>query len=128
MRRAARVIPMALVVLAARTVAAQSPVEATTLDRLVGEWRGTLVLDNSSPEVAFRFERTDSAAFAGAVFMDGGKVGPMEACTLHGDTATFNVGRLKMTGIVGATEMATSTVVYNGSIRRYTMRKVSVQR
>ena len=90
---------------------------------LKGEWSGTLVLDNSSPQVRLEFEQADSV-LTGKVYTDGDLMGAMEKLTVHGDTVHFNVGRLDFTGVVSGNRMSVDLIVYNGTTRHLRLTKV----
>jgi enterochelin esterase-like enzyme len=98
---------------------AQSPGPRRTV---IGEWTGTLVLDNSSPRVSLVFDSADSA-LVGKVYSDGGLLGSMEELSLKGDTVHFKVDRLDFTGRVGGVTMTVDLIVYNGTHRTLTLKK-----
>src|SRR5215831_3072214 len=108
--------------LSATIVAASSAQPAGARRALLGEWTGTLVLDNSSPRLALVFEGGDSA-FAGKAYSDGSLVGPMDELSLKGDTVHFKVDRLDFTGRISGTTMAVDLIVYNGTHRALTLKK-----
>jgi hypothetical protein len=101
--------------------------DALTPKQLNGEWRGTLVLDNSSPQLALEFSVTDST-FAGKVWADGDLMGPMEGGTLDHNRVHFKVGRFDFTGVVTGGRMKVDLIVYNGSTRTFSATKVAAAR
>jgi hypothetical protein len=105
-------------------VSAASPMAQTTDIRkaLVGEWSGTLALDNSAPRITLVFENADST-LSGKAYSDGSMFGPMENLSLKGDTVHFNVDRLDFTGTIAGAIMKVDLIVYNGSHRALTLRK-----
>jgi enterochelin esterase family protein len=108
--------------LSATIVAASSAQPGRPRDALLGEWTGTLVLDNSSPRLALVFEGGDST-LAGKAYSDGSLVGPMDELSLRGDTVHFKVDRLDFTGRLSGTTMTVDLIVYNGTHRSLTLKK-----
>jgi len=107
---------------------AQAAPSATTRGCLNGEWTGTLVLDNSSPQLSFVFQLSDSG-FAGKVSADGSRFGEMDGGTLSGNTVHFKVDRYEFTGTVKGASMKVDMVMWNGSTRTFTVTKTrEVQR
>ena len=107
---------------------AQAATRATTRGCLNGEWTGTLVLDNGSPQLRFVFQLSDSG-FAGTVSADGSRVGEMEGGTLSGNTVHFKVDRYEFTGTVKGASMKVDMVMWNGTTRTFTVTKTrAVQR
>lgn len=90
---------------------------------LNGEWTGTLVLDNSSPQLSLVFAITDSG-FGGKVFADGSLFGPMENGSLNGSTVHFKVGRFDFTGVVTGSRMKVDLIVFNGTTKTLTLTRV----
>jgi hypothetical protein len=105
----------------ASAATAQIPLTPAQLN---GDWRGTLVLDNSSPQLVLEFNVTDST-FAGKVYADGDLMGPMEQGSRDGNRVHFKVGRFDFTGVVTGARMKIDLIVYNGSTRTFTATKVS---
>ena len=103
---------------------AQTPITPAQLN---GEWRATLVLDNSSPQLVLEFNVTDST-FAGKVYADGDLMGPMEQGSRDGNRVHFKVGRFDFTGVVTSGRMKIDLIVYNGSTRTFTATKTSAAR
>lgn len=101
--------------------------DTLTPKQLNGEWRGTLVLDNSSPQLVLEFSVTDST-FAGKVWADGDLMGAMESGTRDRNRVHFKVGRFDFTGVVTAGRMKLDLIVYNGSTRSFTATKVAAAR
>jgi hypothetical protein len=100
----------------------------TTRGCVNGEWTGTLVLDNSSPQVSFLFQLSDSG-FAGKVSADGSPFGEMAGGTLSGNTVHFKVDRYEFTGTVKGASMKVEMVMWNGTTRTFTVTKTrAVQR
>lgn len=89
---------------------------------VIGEWTGTLVLDNSSPRVTLLFENEDTL-LTGKIYSDGSSLGPMEGLSLKGDTVHFTVDRLDFTGRVSGPTMTVDLIVYNGTHRSLTLKK-----
>lgn len=114
---------IALAVAVAAQVASAQTTPAVPRSAVNGEWTGTLVLDNSSPQLSVVFAITDSA-FGGKVYLDGGLFGSMEEGSLNGSTVHFKVDRLDFTGVVSGTRMKVVVIVYNGSTRNFTLTKV----
>lgn len=106
---------------------AASAQDALTPRQLNGEWRGTLVLDNSSPQIVLGFSITDST-FAGKVWADGDFMGAMEDGTRDQNRVHFKVGRFEFTGVVTGGRMKIDLIVYNGSTRSFTATKVAAAR
>jgi hypothetical protein len=100
---------------------AQTPLRPAQLN---GEWRGTLALDNSSPQLVLEFNVTDST-FAGKVYADGDLMGPMDQGSRDGNRVHFKVGRFDFTGVVTGARMKIDLIVYNGSTRTFTATRVS---
>ena len=98
--------------------------DVVTPKQLNGEWRGTLVLDNSSPQLVLAFNVTDST-FAGKVYADGDVMGPMEDGTREKNRVHFKIGRFDFTGVVTGTRMKIDLIVFNGTTRSFTATKVS---
>jgi hypothetical protein len=106
----------------------QAATGTTTRGCLNGEWTGTLVLDNSSPQLSFVFQLSDSA-FAGMVSADGSRVGEMDGGTLSANTVHFKVDRYEFTGTVKGASMKIDMVMWNGTTRTFTVTKTrAVQR
>ena len=83
---------------------------------LNGEWTGSLVLDNSRPDIAVVFEANDST-LAGRVYADGKLFGPMEGLSLADSVVHFKANGLDFTARVRGVVMAVDLIVYNGSHR-----------
>ena len=98
---------------------AQRSVSRAELD---GEWTGPIALDAGTQMLALVFRATDST-LAGAVFSDGAKFGEMENPSLSGNTVHFKLDRLDFSGVIEATTMKVSLIVYNGSTRHLTLKK-----
>jgi hypothetical protein len=98
---------------------AQRSVSQAELD---GEWTGPIALDAGTQMLALVFRATDST-LAGTVFSDGAKFGEMENPSLSGNTVHFKLDRLDFTGVIEATTMKVSLIVYNGSTRHLTLKK-----
>jgi enterochelin esterase family protein len=113
-----RIVAALTVTIAAASNAQPTPVRGA----LLGEWTGTLVLDNSSPRLALVFEGGDSS-LAGKAYSDGSLVGPMDDLSLKGDTVHFKVDRLDFTGRINGTTMTVDLIVYNGTHRALTLKK-----
>ena len=62
---------------------AHSHAQTSPRRTLAGEWTGTLILDNSRPQLALMFDVTDSS-LAGTVYSDGDLFGSMEGLSLRG--------------------------------------------
>ena len=62
---------------------AHSHAQTSPRHTLAGEWTGTLILDNSRPQLALMFDVTDSS-LAGTVYSDGDLFGSMEGLSLRG--------------------------------------------
>jgi len=101
---------------------AQEPQQLTP-KQLNGEWTGTLVLDNSSPQLALVFEVKDSTSFSGKVYNDGEVMGEMEDGRITGNRVHFKLGQLDFTGTVNGPKMQVDLIVYNGSLRKLTLTK-----
>jgi hypothetical protein len=106
------------------TVAAAQP---AAFRALIGEWTGTLVLDNSSPRVALVFDAEDTL-LTGKVYSDASLLGPMEGLSLKRDTVHFKVDRLDFTGRINGPTMTVDLIVYNGSHRALTLKKTPEMR
>lgn len=98
---------------------AQRSVSRAELD---GEWTGPIALDAGTQMLALVFRATDST-LAGTVFSDGAKFGEMDNPSLSGNTVHFKLDRLDFTGVIEATTMKVSLIVYNGSTRHLTLKK-----
>jgi enterochelin esterase family protein len=109
----------ALVLSATSVATAQS---AGPRRALLGEWTGTLVLDNSSPRITLVFDGADSV-LVGKAYTDGGLLGPMEDLSFKGDTVHFKIDRLDFTGRIAGVTMTVDLIVYNGSHRTLTLKK-----
>lgn len=118
------VVALAIALVAAPTASAQQPI---TRQQLNGEWTGTLVLDNSSPQLALVFQLTDSA-FAGKVYADGEPMGDMEGGSLVANRVHFKVDRFDFIGTIEGATMRIDLVVWNGSTRTFRVRKTAAVR
>ena len=103
------------------TAGARSQSPGTHRD-LIGEWTGTLVLDNSSPRVSLVFDSTESV-LAGKVYSDGDLLGAMADLSFKSDTVHFKVDRLDFTGRISGATMTVDLIVYNGTHRTLTLGK-----
>jgi hypothetical protein len=92
---------------------------------LNGEWTGPIALDAGTQMLALVFRATDST-LAGTVYSDGDKFGEMDNPSLSGNTVHFKLDRLDFTGVIEATTMKVSLIVYNGSTRHLTLKKTPV--
>src|SRR5262252_2938690 len=113
---------LAIVALLLTSIASTSQAQSAVRRALIGEWTGTLALDNSAPRITLVFESNDST-LAGKAYSDGSVFGSMEELSLKGDTVHFKVDRLDFTGRVSGTTMAVDLIVYNGSHRALTLKK-----
>lgn len=91
---------------------------------LRGEWSGPIALDAGTRTLALVFRVTDST-LAGTVYSDGATLGEMENVALSGNTVHFKLDRLDFTGVIEATTMKVALIVYNGSTRNLTLKKVA---
>lgn len=101
---------------------AQRPVSRADLN---GEWTGPIALDAGTQMLALVFRATDST-LAGTIYSDGAKFGEMENPSLSGNTVHFKLDRLDFTGVIEATTMNVALIVFNGSTRHLTLKKVPV--
>jgi hypothetical protein len=74
--------------------------------------------------VALVFRAADST-LAGTVYSDGNKFGEMESPGLSNDTVHFRIDRFDFTGVINSTTMKVALIVYNGSTRNLTLKKVA---
>lgn len=110
-----------IALIAAAPAVAQRPVSKADL---IGEWTGPIALDGGTQTLALVFRATDST-LAGTVYSDGAKFGDMENVSLSGNTVHFKLDRLDFTGAIDATTMKVALIVYNGSTRNLTLKKVA---
>jgi hypothetical protein len=90
---------------------------------LTGEWSGPIALDAGTQTLALVFRVADTT-LAGTVYSDGDKFGDMESLTLAGNKVHFTLGRLDFTGLIEGTTMKVALIVFNGSTRNLTLKKV----
>ncbi|HEV8235158.1 MAG TPA: hypothetical protein VGP84_11210 [Gemmatimonadaceae bacterium] len=91
---------------------------------LNGEWSGPIALDAGTQTLALVFRATDST-LAGTIYSDGAKFGDMEGLSLTGSTVHFKLDRLDFTGVIDGATMKVALIVYNGSTRNLTLKKVA---
>ena len=101
---------------------AHSHAQTSPRRTLAGEWTGTLILDNSRPQLALMFDVTDSS-LAGTVYSDGDLFGSMEGLSLRGDSVHFKANGLDFTGLISRATMKVDLIVFNGSHRALSLRK-----
>jgi hypothetical protein len=90
---------------------------------LNGEWSGPIALDAGTQTLALVFRATDST-LAGTIYSDGATFGEMEGLSLTGNTVHFKLDRLDFTGVIDGATMKVALIVYNGSTRNLTLKKV----
>jgi hypothetical protein len=90
---------------------------------LTGEWSGPIALDAGTQMLALVFRATDST-MAGTVYSDGASFGEMQGLSLTGNTVHFKIDRLDFTGVIEGAAMKVALIVYNGSTRNLTLKKV----
>lgn len=113
----------AFAIVSASSIAAQS--RSVSHAELNGEWNGPITLDAGTQTLALVFRATDST-LAGTVYSDGNKFGDMENVTLAGTTVHFKMDHLDFTGVIDGATMKVALIVYNGSTRNLTLKKVPV--
>jgi hypothetical protein len=96
---------------------------AVSRTELSGEWSGSIALDAGTQTVAAVFRVTDTT-IAGTVYLDGKSFGDMDQPRLSRDTVHFKVGQLDFTGVIAGSTMKVDLIVFNGSTRRLTLKKI----
>jgi hypothetical protein len=109
-----------IALVAAAPALAQRSVSRADLN---GEWSGPIALDAGTQTLAVVFRATDST-LAGTVYSDGVTFGEMESPSLSANTVHFKLDRLDFTGVIDGTTMKVALIVYNGSTRNLTLKKV----
>lgn len=104
----------------ARPVLAQ---QAVSRADLTGEWSGPIALDAGTQILALVFRVADTT-LAGTVYSDGKKFGDMESLSLIGNNVHFKIGQLDFTGLIEGPTMKVALIVFNGSTRNLTLKKI----
>ena len=116
---------IALWAIAAGRGAPLSAQQAVSRADLAGEWSGPIALDAGTQTLALVFRAADTT-LAGTVYSDGNKFGDMESLTLAANKVHFKIGQLDFTGVIDGPTMKVALIVYNGSTRNLTLKKVPI--